>query len=63
MAQVNNLWSASGLKEQAFVALMQKARQRTRRAQGRQRTEFIGGATIILRCYAALSQPCVTNKE
>ena len=36
MTQANHLWQESGLDEAAFVALMQEARQRTRRAQGGQ---------------------------
>lgn len=36
MVQANRLWNESALPEEAFVALMQEARQRTRRAQGGQ---------------------------
>ncbi len=36
MSQANRLWQESGLDEAAFVALMQEARRRTRRAQGAQ---------------------------
>jgi hypothetical protein len=36
MSQANRLWQESGLDEATFVALMQEARARTRRAQGGQ---------------------------
>src|SRR5262249_48134684 len=41
MTQANSLWQESGLTEAAFVALMQEARQRTRRAQGGQGTGLV----------------------
>jgi hypothetical protein len=60
MSQANRLWQESGLDEAAFVALMQEARRRTRRAQGAQ-----GAGSVANRAayYFQVLRGLVTSSE
>jgi hypothetical protein len=60
MSQANRLWQESGLDEAAFVALMQEARRRTRRAQGAQ---GVGSVANRAAYYFQVLRGLVTSSE